>query len=64
MDDFQVGLRQIPVSAIVQKYQQFLAGAMTVKKEKGLLGLSSKTLPHFKLPDAFDETIFKWESKS
>jgi Family of unknown function (DUF5691) len=52
-------LKQIPASAIVQTYQQFLSRSVNIKKEKGLLGLSSKTLPHFKLPDSFDETIFK-----
>ncbi len=52
-------LKQIPASAIVQKYQQFLTQAVTVKKERALLGLSSKTLLDFKLPDAVDENIFK-----
>ncbi len=51
-------LKQIPSSGIVQQYQQVLQQAVVLKKEKALLGLSSKLVLQIQLPAAVDETIF------
>jgi hypothetical protein len=52
-------LKQIPDSSIVLQYQQLLRQAVSLKKEKALLGLSSKMIIQFHLPAAIDESIFK-----
>lgn len=52
-------LRQIATSSIVQLYQQVLQQAVLYKKEKALLGLSSKHLLEFQLPAMIDEQVFK-----
>lgn len=52
-------LKQIPSSPIVLLYQQILEQAVYLKKEKALLGLSSKTTLHFNLPASIDEAVFK-----
>lgn len=52
-------LKQIPTSAIVQKYQQVLQQAVTIKTEKKLLGISSEKHLHLQLPANIDESIYK-----
>lgn len=54
----QALLKQIPGSPIVQQYQEVLKEAVIVKKEKTLLGFSSKMVLHFQVP-AVDENILK-----
>lgn len=52
-------LKRIPESTIVQSYMQLLQQTVSVKKERLLLGLSSKTILYFELPPVVDENIFK-----
>ena len=52
-------LKQIPGSSIVQLYEKTLGESVTLKKEKGLLGIKSKTVLQFKLPGSVDESIYK-----
>ena len=53
-------LKQNPLSSpIVLLYQQLLQKAVFLKKEKTLLGLSSKISLQFLLPDNIEETIYK-----
>ena len=52
-------LKHIPSSSIVLQYQQVLQQTVFLKKEKTLLGLSSKTSLQFHLPDNIDEAIYK-----
>jgi len=52
-------LKRIHSSRVVQLYQQVLQQSVELKKEKALLGLSSKLVLHFQLPAAIDESIFK-----
>ena len=52
-------LKQIASSDIVQLYQQALQQSVELKKEKTLLGLSSKMMLQFHLPLSIDESIFK-----
>jgi hypothetical protein len=52
-------LKQIPASPVVQLYQQVLRQSVELKKEKALLGLTSKLILQFHLPASFDESIFK-----
>jgi len=52
-------LKLIPGSSIIQKYEEVLRQSVTLSKEKGLLGLMSKTAIRQKLPDTIDESIFK-----
>jgi hypothetical protein len=52
-------LKKIPSSAIVQQYAPLLQQSVTLKKEKALLGLSSKIALAFHLPSTIDESIFK-----
>jgi hypothetical protein len=52
-------LKLIPTAPIVKKYQLFLQNVVTIKKEKALLGLSSKTTIHFKLDTAPDTSMLK-----
>ncbi|MFT3826241.1 MAG: DUF5691 domain-containing protein [Chitinophagaceae bacterium] len=51
-------LKLIPESQIVQKYQQVLRVAFTLKKEKALLGMISKTALQLQLP-VIDDQVFK-----
>lgn len=52
-------LKQIPAAPVVLQYQQILEQAVYLKKEKALLGLTSKTTLHFNLPGSIDEAVFK-----
>jgi len=52
-------LKKIPASGIVQQYRQVLQQSVELKKEKALLGLSSKISLQFHLPATIDESIFK-----
>ena len=52
-------LKQIPGSSIVRLYEKALGESVILKKEKGLLGLKSKTVLQFKVPGTIDESIFK-----
>ncbi len=52
-------LKQIPASPVVQLYQQALQKCVELKKEKTMLGLSSKMILQFHLPPDLDESIFK-----
>lgn len=52
-------LKKIPSSNIVQQYQRVLQQSVELKKEKALLGLSSKMSLQFHLPATIDDTIFK-----
>lgn len=52
-------LKLIPGSAIVKKYEEILKQTVSLRKEKALLGLSSKINLHFQLPAQIDENIFK-----
>jgi len=52
-------LRQIPESSIVKQFEEVMREAVTVKKEKALLGMVNKTLLLFRLPPSVPESIFK-----
>ena len=52
-------LKKIPSAAVVQWYQRELQQSVELKKEKALLGLSSKLVLKFHLPATIDEAIFK-----
>jgi len=52
-------LKRIPLSAVVQLYQQVLQQSVELRKEKALLGLSSKMVLKFQLPSVIDESIYK-----
>ncbi len=52
-------LKQIPGSPIVLQYQQILEQAVFLKKEKAMLGLTTKTTVQFNLPGSIDESVFK-----
>jgi len=52
-------LKQIPSSPIVQLYQRVIQQAISMKKEKTLLGLSSKTVLNFTLAGTINEEVFK-----
>lgn len=58
-DEALLLLKQIPGAPIVLQYQQLLATAVMFKKEKAMLGLSSKMVLHFQLPAQIDESVFK-----
>ncbi len=51
-------LKQIPESTIVKQYTEILTQAVTIKKERSLMGFKSKISLHFHLPH-IDENIFK-----
>lgn len=51
-------LKCIPGSAVVQQYRDILQQAVQLKKEKGMLGIGSKTVLQFQLPE-IPEAIFK-----
>ena len=52
-------LKQIPGSSIVKQYEEVISQAVTIKKEKALLGMVSKTALLFRLPASVPETVFK-----
>ena len=52
-------LRQTPGSAIVLQHQEALAQSVFLKKEKAMLGLSSKTVLQFQWPSKVDDAVFK-----
>ncbi len=58
-DETLVLLKQIPISNIVQLYWSILKQSISIRKEKGFLGLVSKDVIEIKLADIEDEAIFK-----
>lgn len=52
-------LKQIPASQIVRMYENLLRESVGIKKEKTLLGMVNKTVLKFKLPETFDESVYK-----
>jgi hypothetical protein len=52
-------LKQIPGSPVVNQYEECLRKNIQLKKQKALLGLSSKMTLHFESPAIVDENIFK-----
>jgi hypothetical protein len=58
-DEVTALLKLIPGSSVIRKYEDVLAQAMVLKKEKGLLGLGTKITIQQKLPTNLDESIFK-----
>ena len=52
-------LKQIPASQIVRMYENLLKASVLIKKEKALLGMVNKTVLKFKLPETFDESVYK-----
>ncbi len=52
-------LKHTPGSSLIRLYQQVLAEAVQIKKERSLMGLSSKTVLQFKLPSSVPEAIFE-----
>ena len=53
-------LKKIPESKMVQQFMSLLKNAISLRKEKTMLGLSSKTVLDITLPAQFDEVIFKY----
>ncbi len=52
-------LKLTPGSNIVQQYWEILKQSITIRKEKGLLGIGAKTVVEIKVTDKLDERIFK-----
>jgi Family of unknown function (DUF5691) len=52
-------LKLLPGSSLNKLYQQVLSEAVQLKKERSLMGLSSKTFLQFKLPSSVPEAIFQ-----
>ncbi|MBS1562971.1 MAG: hypothetical protein JST39_01225, partial [Bacteroidetes bacterium] len=52
-------LKRVSSSSIVQRNESVLRQAVQLKKEKALLGLSSKTSLQIQLPATIDEAIYK-----
>ena len=52
-------LKKIPGSSVIRQYEQLLSQSVTLKKEKALLGMMTKTSIQLKLPTTIDESIFK-----
>lgn len=52
-------LKLLPGSSIVQKYWEILKQSIHIKKEKGLLGIGSKTILEIELISNIDESIIK-----
>lgn len=52
-------LKQIPGSSIVREYEELMRQSVSIKKEKTMLGMSSKTSLEFKLPASIPDAIFK-----
>jgi hypothetical protein len=53
-------LKKIPESNVVQLFTTILSKSISLRKEKTMLGLSSKIILDIKLPTAYDESIFKY----
>jgi len=53
-------LKRIPSSAMVVRCVDLLAKTVSIKKEKGILGIGSKTFIQFELPASIDNFI--WDS--
>lgn len=53
-------LKQTPQSSLVQLFANTLQKTVSIKKEKVLLGLSSKNILHFELPKDIDENIYRY----
>lgn len=53
-------LKKIPESKMVQQFFSVLRSAVSLRKEKTMLGLSSKMVLDITLPAQFDEVIFKY----
>jgi len=51
-------LKKIPISTIIKQYQSIVQEAISVKKEKTLLGLSSKQVLHIQLSNPIPPEIF------
>lgn len=58
-DEVMTLLKTIPGSSIIQKYQEILRQSVVLGKEKGLLGLVSKTVIKINLQGDIDEAVFK-----
>jgi hypothetical protein len=52
-------LKNIPGSSVIKQYEELLRQSVSLKKEKALLGLTTKTTIQVKLPAVVDESIFK-----
>lgn len=52
-------LKLIPGSFIIKQYEDVLRQSVSLKKEKALLGLTTKTSIQLKLPAVIDESIYK-----
>ena len=52
-------LKEIPGSTILKEYENVIAQGVNIKKEKALLGLSSKSVLNFQLPLSIPDSIFK-----
>lgn len=51
-------LKRISGSSVIRLYSEILADSVILKKEKGLLGILSKTSIQMKLPTGLDESVF------
>ena len=58
-DEVLTLLKQIPGSSVIQRYEAVLREAVVLKSGKALFGMLNKTSLQVKLPDSFDEGIFK-----
>ncbi|QEC80003.1 DUF5691 domain-containing protein [Mucilaginibacter ginsenosidivorax] len=58
-DEALILLKHIPGSSIVKQYEDLLAKAVTLKKEKAMLGMMTKISIRQELPATVDESIFK-----
>ncbi|UOE47086.1 DUF5691 domain-containing protein [Mucilaginibacter sp. SMC90] len=52
-------LKSIPGSSVIKQYEELLQQSVSLKKEKALLGLTTKTSIQLKLPPVVDESIYK-----
>jgi Family of unknown function (DUF5691) len=53
-------LKKIPESTMVKQFMAILSSAISIRKEKTMLGLSSKMVLDINLPPHYDEVIFKY----
>jgi hypothetical protein len=58
-DEALVLLKSIPGSSVIKQYEELLRQSVSLKKEKALLGLTTKTSIQIKLPAGVDESIYK-----
>ena len=58
-DEALLILKRIPAAVIIQQYQQAAQQIITLKTEKALLGLSSKTVIHTQFPVTTEEALYK-----